>query len=167
MKLWKLLLASVGATVLLGALVSTASAGRFEVSNQRIRAIFRAVEFHLPESTTRCELTIEGSLHSRTTVKRLGTLLGYITRADLGACAAGTATIQQLTLPWHVRYSGFSGTLPEISSIITHVIFVGFRVGESGGTACLARAPRPNQSSEIITGTPRPGRSPPLKSEAR
>jgi hypothetical protein len=138
MKLRKLLLASVSATMLLGAFVSTAPARNLEVSNQRLRAIFRAVEFHLPSSTTRCELTLEGSLHSRNMAKTAGSLIGYITRADLGPCAAGSATIQQGTLPWHVRYSGFSGTLPAISSIITHVIFVGFRVSEPGGIACLS-----------------------------
>jgi len=138
MKLCKLLLTSVGATLLFGGLVASASARNFEVSNQRLRAIFRRVEFHLPGATTTCELTLEGSLHSRNMAKVAGSLIGYITRADLGPCAAGSATIQQGTLPWHVRYSGFSGTLPEISSIITHVIFVGFRVRETEGIACLA-----------------------------
>jgi hypothetical protein len=140
MKLCKLLLASVGATVLLGALVSSASARNFEVSNQRLRAIFTNVEFHLPGATTRCPLTIEGSLHTRTMAKVIGSLIGYITRVDLGVCAAGTATVLTSTLPWHVSYSGFTGILPEITSIITHVIGASWRVRESGGIACLARS---------------------------
>jgi len=140
MKLCKLLLAAVGATVLLGALVSSASARNFEQSSQRTRAIFTNVEFHLPGATTRCALTLEGSLHSRTIAKVAGSLVGYITRADLGVCAAGTATILTTTLPWHVRYSGFEGALPEIRSAITHIIGASWRVRESGGIACLSRS---------------------------
>src|SRR6476659_682451 len=128
MKLCKLLLASVAATVLLGALVSSASARDFEISEQRVRATFRNVEFHLVGSTGRCEAIVEGSLHSRTMAKVSGSLIGYITRAELGPCASGTVTIHQATLPWRVRYSGFAGTLPEISSMITHVIGASFRV---------------------------------------
>jgi len=140
MKLCKLILAAIGATMLLGALVSSASARNFEQSNQRIRVTFRNVEFHLPGATTRCELTMEGSLHSRTIAKVAGSLVGYITRADLGACAAGTASVLTTTLPWHVRYSGFTGALPEITSAITHIIGASWRVRESGGIACLSRS---------------------------
>jgi hypothetical protein len=72
--------------------------------------------------------------------KVAGSLIGYITRADLGICQAGTATVLTSTLPWHVRYSGFRGTLPEINRIFTHIIGASWRVRESGGIACLARS---------------------------
>jgi|SRR6476659_1494462 len=137
MKLCKLLLASVAATVLLGALVSSASARDFEISEQRVRATFRNVEFHLVGSTGRCEVIVEGSLHTRTMAKVSGSLVGYITRAELGPCASGTATIHQASLPWHIRYSGFQGTLPEISSITSHIIGASFRVGV-GAQNCAA-----------------------------
>jgi hypothetical protein len=140
MKLCKLLLASVAATMLLGALVSSASARNFEVSNQRIRAIFSEVNFHLLGGTTECHVTIEGSLHTRTMAKVIGSLIGYITRVDLGLCPVGTATVLTSTLPWHVRYSGFQGVLPRITSIITHVIDSSFRVREPGGITCLIRS---------------------------
>jgi len=140
MKFCKVLLASVGAAVLLGALVAGASARNFEVSSQRMRGIFRNLEFHLPGATTRCALTVEGSLHARTLAKVAGSLIGYITRVDLGACEAGTATVLTTTLPWHVRYSGFEGLLPNITSIITHVIGASWRVREAEGIACLARS---------------------------
>jgi len=138
MRLCKLLLASVGVTVLFGVLAWGAFARNFEVSNQRIRGIFTSIEYHLPGVSTRCAITLEGSLHTRTMTKVLGTLIGYITREDLGACTAGTATVLTSTLPWHVKYSGFLGTLPEISSIITHVIGSAWRVREAEGIACLA-----------------------------
>src|SRR6476659_4031993 len=147
MKLCKLLLASVAATVLLGALVSSASARNFEISEQRIMATFTNVEFHLIGATARCALTIEGSLHTRTMAKVSGSLIGYITRAELGPCASGTATIHQASLPWHVRYSGFAGPLPEINSIITHVIGASFRV-QVGSQNCAATS----TATEPVTG---------------
>ena len=128
MKLSKLLLATVGATVLLGALVSSASARNVSVSNQFLRSDFRSVTFRAPFGDIICEVRLSGSLHTRTFVKQVGSLIGYITQASLGACAAGTSTILQATLPWHVRYLGFTGTLPNITSIIVNVIGAAFRV---------------------------------------
>jgi hypothetical protein len=138
MKIGKLLLATAGATVLLSALVSSASAGRLEINTQAIRVSWRTVNFSGPFGTTRCQVTLEGTLHSRTMVKTIGSLIGYITRAILGPCATGQSTILTETLPWHVRYSGFSGILPEINSIIIHVIGASFRVRELSAF-CLAR----------------------------
>jgi hypothetical protein len=140
MKICKLLLASVGATVLLGALVSSASAGRLEISNQAIMTQWRSVEFAAPFGTTRCQVTLDGTLHSTTMVKTIGSLIGNITRAILGPCGRGTATILTETLPWHVRYSGFEGILSEIRSIIVHVIGSAFEVREPGGVTCLTRS---------------------------
>jgi len=140
MKIGKLLLATVGATVLLGALISTASARNFSVSNQSISGMWSSVEFNLPSGAVRCHVTLEGSLHSRTFAKVLGSLMGYITKAILGPCVSpGTATILTETLPWHVSYSGFRGTLPNIDSIIVHVTGASFRVN-NGRENCLARS---------------------------
>jgi hypothetical protein len=141
MKSCKLFLAAVGATMLLGSLVSSASARNFSTDNQSFRAAFSAVEFHLPETTVRCHVTLEGSMHRRTVTKVIGSLIGYITRAILGPCQTGRATILRETLPWHVRYSGFQGTLPNITSVITHVIGVSWRfAGSEGFPNCLARS---------------------------
>jgi hypothetical protein len=137
MKICKLLLAAAGATVLLGALVSTASAGRLEVSTKEISMMWRSVEFRLPFATTRCQVTLDSTLHERTMIKDLGTLMGYITRAILGPCTGGTYTILTSTLPWHIRYSDFTGTLPEINSLIVHVIGFSWRFS-GGGSTCLA-----------------------------
>jgi hypothetical protein len=130
--------------VLLGVFVSSASAGRLSISNQAIRSQWRSVEFGGPFGTTRCQLTLEGTLHSRTMVKTIGSLMGYITRAILGPCATGAATILTETLPWHDRYSGFNGILPEITSLIVHVIGVSWRIREPGGITCLARSTATN-----------------------
>jgi hypothetical protein len=139
MKICKLLLATAGAAVLLAALVSSASAGRLRINTQQIRSQWRSVEFNAI-FTTRCQVTLEGTLHSSTMVKTIGSLIGYITRAILGPCATGAATILTETLPWHVQYSGFVGTLPEITSLSVHVIGAAFRIREPGGITCLARS---------------------------
>jgi hypothetical protein len=140
MKHCKLLLAALGAMVLLGALVSTASAGRLSSSSQTLRSTFREVRFRMPFFTPNCQVTLEGSLHSRTIAKVAGSLIGYINRAILGPCSSGTATILSETLPWHVRYLSFSGTLPSISSIRINVVNASFRIREPFGITCLARS---------------------------
>jgi len=140
MKICKLLLAAAGATALLGALVSSASARNLSTSNQLIRMAWSTVTLTAAGGNCRCQLTLEGSMHARTTSKSIGSLIGYITSAILGPCPAGTGTILRETLPWHVTYSGFQGTLPEINSFITHAVGVSFRIRDTGGTICLARS---------------------------
>jgi len=137
MKRVKLLLAAAGTTMLLGALVSSASARNLSTSNQNIRTTWSSVHFEGPfGGFADCHLTLEGSLHSRTTSKVAGSLVGYITKAILGRCEVGTATVLQERLPWHVRYSGFEGALPNIRSFIIHVIGVSFRIRTPEAVTC-------------------------------
>lgn len=121
-KVWLALLA---ATVTLGALVGTASARNLSSSSQTIRATWTSMEFAAPNAgvNVRCQVTLEGSLHTRTIAKVLGSLIGYITRADVneGSCTGGRARPRNETLPWHVTYQGFTGTLPNITSEKTSV----------------------------------------------
>jgi hypothetical protein len=141
MRLRKLILATVGATVLLGALVGSASARNISLSNQFIETQWRAVTFTGPFSTRIvCEVHLSGSLHRRTLAKSVGSLIGYITQAEFGnnACSTGRATILRETLPWHVRYLGFVGTLPNITRIIVNVIRASFFVEDGGLVECLA-----------------------------
>ncbi len=139
MKLCKLLLAASGATIVLAALVSGASANRLSQSSSTLRATWTSAEFGGGFGTVRCSLTIESSLHSRTFTKTAGALAGYVTRASVGPCASGSATILAATLPWHLRYASFTGTLPSISSITMNVIGVAFQIREpTFGITCLA-----------------------------
>lgn len=141
MKLFKLLLAVAGATVLLGALVSTASATRLRSTSPTLRANFPRVNFTGGFGTTECAVTLEGSLHSTTIVKTRGLLIGYITRAVIGGthCIRGSATVLNASLPWHVRYDSFSGTLPNITALNTTVSGAQFNVKEPVfGVECLA-----------------------------
>jgi hypothetical protein len=131
---------AIGALALLIALSSAASAGHLSISSQTFRTVWREFGFAGPFGTTTCELTLEGSLHSRTIAKVNGSLAGYVTRATLGPCSAGTATILTATLPWHIRYQSFAGTLPNISSVSLGVINVSIAVREQFGIVCLGRS---------------------------
>jgi len=98
--------------------VGPASARNFSVSFQSWRATFSNLEFIAEGfNTTTCRVTLEGSLHARTIAKTAGTLLGYMNRITTGQCS-GEVTILAETLPWHTRYVGFSGRLPDITLIL-------------------------------------------------
>ena len=133
------LLALVAATVLLSALVSSASAGRLSTTSRNVRATWASMEFIEPLGTTvRCPVTLEGSFHSATMAKVVDALVGHISRATLNnaVCSGGTGTILQASLPWHIRYVGFMGTLPNITALRTVAIGMGFRAAGSFGN-CL------------------------------
>ncbi|MBS1869465.1 MAG: hypothetical protein JSS99_07350 [Actinobacteria bacterium] len=128
-----LITAALAATALLVALATTASARQFETSETRIRVVFRPLIFQSTEGSDRisCTVTLEGTFHYRTIAKVERSLIGYITRAaiDTANCASSPAGIQLRvlteTLPWHVQYVDFSGTLPEVRPRI-RVINLGF-----------------------------------------
>lgn len=128
-------------TLLLATAVSTASATRISLSNQNIRATFTSLEFVSEGATTiRCQVTLEGSFHARTMTKVVRTLLGAVTKAAVKheACTNGrevalngvesyNGTASPNTLPWHLTYESFTGTLPNISSI--NLLLSRFRFG--------------------------------------
>jgi hypothetical protein len=118
-------------TVLLGALAGAASARNLSVSSQNFRATFTSIAISHEGGSIDCPVTLEGSLHARSFPKVAGSLLGYITRADLGPCRQGRATILRETLPWHIRYLSFSGRLPDIESLSVNI--VGFSMAVSEG----------------------------------
>jgi len=137
MQLHKLSIATLGATLLLAALVESASARSFSTSSQRFRATFTSFEITGPAATVRCQLTFEGSFHARTFAKVAGSLLGYVDRSTLGTCAEGTATLLREALPWHIRYLSFANSLPLITSIRMNIVGLALRVREPFVT-CLA-----------------------------
>jgi len=136
----RLLLVVIGAAVTLGALVGTASANRLSTTNRNIRATWAQMVFEGAfEQTVVCPVTLEGSLHSNVIAKTAGALVGFISRGTVNSnnCTGGNATILQASLPWHVRYASFAGTLPNITSITTNIIGAQFRVLSSAGASCL------------------------------
>jgi hypothetical protein len=120
-------LAGTTAALVLAVTVGTTSANRLEFSNQPFRASWSSATFTLMEGSgvVRCPLTLEGSLHSRVVSKVVGSLVGYLTRAPSQiVCTGGEFHFLTETLPWHVRYDSFTGTLPRISTV--RLRFVGF-----------------------------------------
>lgn len=115
MRLIRLLLATLGACALLGALTSSASAGRFSVSTSTWRATFTRINFSGGLGTVECELTVEASLHSRTIPKVFGTLIGNFTGGLFSRCSRGGATVLAESIPWNYRYGGFFGRLPNVT----------------------------------------------------
>ncbi|HEX7290168.1 MAG TPA: hypothetical protein VF250_03485 [Conexibacter sp.] len=132
------MIAAVGATAVMALAIGSASARNFSISNQQIRAVWNPMNFIDPFGVTvECPVTLEGSLHSRTIAKVSYALIGYITTARVSneRCVGGEATILNESLPWHVRYFGFVGTLPDITRILTLISGASFRVRTSA--TCL------------------------------
>jgi len=136
MRLSKLLLAAVGATVLLGALVSSASARNLSTSSQTIRMFWSRMDFRGGFGTVECELILRGSLHTRTSTKTLGSLIGFITEGNVPRCARGSATISIVSFPWHRRYRGFTGTLPSVSTVSDTITGAEWTIREPFGITC-------------------------------
>lgn len=137
-----LLLTCLATACVLALGVATASAVRLSVTNQSISISWSGLRFN--EGRAQCPVTLEGSLHARTMVKSPGTLVGFILRARTSACSVGTAVLlsvedgQTSTLPWHIRYDRFTGTLPAITSIRWHIVGFSYRVVEEFETCLYA-----------------------------
>jgi hypothetical protein len=106
------------AIVVMALNVTTATARTLSIGpSQSFRETFNDLELRTLEIRDDCRLTLEGSLHARTMAKVAGSLIGYITRVRTGQCTVGTTLLTE-TLPWHVRYESFSGTLPNITLLV-------------------------------------------------
>ena len=147
----RLLLAGLMATLLLSAAVATASANRLSTSSQNFRAVWTPLTF--APGPVECNVTLEGSYHSATITKTVGALIGYVTRAsvDNRSCTGGHATVLTETLPWHIRYRGYTGTLPNISGVVTGMVGSAFRVEINFfGASCLVRTTAEHPAVGII-----------------
>lgn len=148
----KVLLATLAVVAVLVAAVGTASANRLSVSNRSFRITWSAINYQGGGWEIRCDITVEGSLHAGTFTKTPGALVGYVTRATANhSCSGGGewyflngtevlegATVTN-TLPWHVRYRSFSGTLPRPTGFVVDVIGYSFLLRLSG-VGCLFRS---------------------------
>lgn len=144
---FKLVVAAFAATLLLSAAVGGASARNLSINNQGLRITFSSIEMNAEEfAVIRCQATLEGSFHTRTVAKVAGTLVGAITSARVkqetcreGIAAAFNGTERynggtpSNTLPWHLTYEGFSGTLPNITSM--QALISRFRLGTRDNAA--------------------------------
>jgi hypothetical protein len=178
----KLSLTALLAALTLASALSTASARSLSTTSQTIRVVWAPLQFGNGFTQIRCNVTLEGSLHTRTIGKVLNSLIGYITRANVtqstcrdaigGRANAipwnGTevilgATIGQ-SLPWHITYEGFTGTLPNITGTIVLLRGLRFNLGDEL-IGCLATYGSPTENvkgtlvesaAHVITGL-RPG----------
>jgi len=97
-----------------------------------------------------CPVTLEGSFHSGTMRKVVGSLVGQVFRAAVGTCAYENSWFEPAgllaeTLPWHVTYSAFAGTLPRISLLTWQMSGFSFwGVEHSFRIRCLWRATEAN-----------------------
>jgi hypothetical protein len=135
----KLVIAAFTAAAVMAAAVSSASARRIELTERRFRIVWTGLEFlHSTDTPIRCPVTLEGSYHSRTISKVSGALVGYVTSAAVGpTCTGGSARALTETLPWHVQYNSFSGTLPNISSVTQTLVGVRLAMTVTFGAFCL------------------------------
>ena len=136
----KLILAGLAATIVMAFATASASARNLSLSHGRLfNAIWSSLRFVSGGATAAdCAVTLEGSFHYTTIAKVAHTLIGHITRARVGACASGSATVLTGRLPWHITYEGFEGALPDITGVRLLLIGAEFRIHERiFGTECL------------------------------
>lgn len=92
-----------------------ASGNRLSFSTRAIRVTWNPLDFIEGSSEAviaSCPVTIEGSLHSNTITKTRDLLFGYVTRQDFGGCR-----VLANSMPWHLVYQSFTGTLPRLSGV--------------------------------------------------
>lgn len=152
-----LLLAIVAAVTVMTA---GASARVLEILNggRGFREVWRELEFisSTGGTTVRCAATLEGEFDTLAVAKTAGTNIGYVTRASLGACTGGSATVLTGTLPWELNYEAFTGTLPNIASIRQALLRAAFQVRNEIAT-CLARS-EASHPLYVISSTTREAR---------
>ena len=156
------------AALLLAAAVSHASARNLSVSHQNFRVTWTSLELE-GGVTVRCRVTLEGSFHARTIPKVARSLIGAITRAISNEliCTNGQGRPRTETLPWHVTYEGFAGTLPNISAVFLllsrlrfNLTVLGLCTGDYGTAANnVTTRTRINAGGEVTELEPVTGRN--------
>jgi hypothetical protein len=127
-----LLLTCLVTACVLALSVAVAPASRLGVTNQTFSITWNGVRFN--EGRAVCPVTLEGSLHQQTMAKSAGALIGYVTHARTSTCSVGTAVLltaedrQTTTLPWHIRYGLYTGTLPTIATVRWLIVGLSYRI---------------------------------------
>jgi hypothetical protein len=163
----RLLLASATAIVVLAAMASHAFANRLEWSERSFRIVWTNFEWAFEGGGgILCPVTMEGTWHARTFVKRAELLIGHVTAAAAAAmanCMGGSMT-PDVTTPWNVRYDGFTGRLPAITGLKVRIVSMRFSLFDGIITCILTtEATKPfkgtfnvNAAGEALTFTPDP-----------
>jgi hypothetical protein len=136
----KLLLAALTAAMCMAMAVGSASATRLNTNANNWKIVWTSLSLNAPGAgaTVTCAVTLEGSFHSTSITKTSGSLVGYVQNAEVrNACTGGTARALRETLPWHVRYDSFTGTLPTITGVKLQLVGARFNIFPSGLAECL------------------------------
>jgi len=146
-----LAIVGLAAALVMALAVGSASANHLSLSHGNLnRAIWNPLEFRGGFGTVKCPVTLEQSFHSVTISKVVGALIGYVTGATVGTCTQGSATVLTATLPWHIQYGGFLGSLPRFTGVKELLIGASFQIREPVfGVTCLARSTTTNPSVGI------------------
>jgi hypothetical protein len=137
----KLLVISAASLVLgVGAMTASASRGLGLSSSPPVVITFPALTFNSPEfeAPIVCEISKSITIH-RTIAKVNGTLFGMVTSVSVRNCRGGQVRVLAETLPWHMSYVSFSGTLPNISTIRLQLNGVAYLISEGFLFNCLYR----------------------------
>ena len=148
----RLLLTSLAATAMLAMAVSNASAGRLSIDTKENRIVWSRLTLNNTAGfrAVLCQVTLEGSFHSNTIQKTPRALIGYISRAQVNTCTNGNATIDQESLPWHLTYEGFTGTLPRIETLRILLVRASFLIS-LGELICRAVTTTTDNATDIVT----------------
>ncbi len=120
-------LAAAMSVLSLGVLASAAPARNLSISNVTWKVTYNPMNFEAEGVGLRiqCPVTLSGSYHARTFGKVAGALIGYLNAATVNEAACtgeGTVEFDRTSLPVAIRYSAFTGTLPNITEISTRMI---------------------------------------------
>jgi len=131
-------LAAITAAAAMAIAVNTASANQIEITEAHMfRAVWTSLEFSTSSGTVRCPVTLLGYFNSSTMGKTSGATVAEAVNAIPEArCTGGSITVLGETLPWHLNYASFTGTLPNITGLSMTVPNAGIR-GTIAGLTCL------------------------------
>jgi hypothetical protein len=133
------LAALVAASAMCAAVTATATANRIRVSSTQIRHTWPEWTINLEGGfRISCPITLEGSIHSSTISKVFAQLVAHVTRPAINAasCTGGSVLLLAASLPWHIKYDLFSGTLPNITALQFQFVGMAFLTTVLG-TSCL------------------------------
>jgi len=163
----KLGLTALMATMLLASALSTASARNLSISVVDWRVNWSRLEFSSSIVTVRCQVSLEGSFHSRVIPKTQRLLIGSITRISVfeERCTGGRVRPEKPP-PWHLTYEGFTGRLPNIETLRLLIQRFQFAIIAAGITCKYGTSTDNitgdaafNAVAEITTFTPTAGRN--------
>jgi hypothetical protein len=122
-------IALVATVVVLGAAAGT-PARLLSISNEQFRIVYNTLTFRTRAGTAiTCRATFEGQFINRGVYNKtyLGQY-GWVTSASWASCSQRIVFLTE-TLPWLITYTGFRGTLPNITEVETYISGFRFRWG--------------------------------------